>query len=468
MASFLLLAFSACGYTIVPVRQRLGTQATVGRPASGSGWTGAAHRGDRRGDGQPRVPAVSAACAVPVAAACFVAAGASRRAIRPRRATPPVLMVPIEPQRGPRRWIDGMVNTLSPPQKEGTLGQANIWLNGEKVVVDPLPAVPPTLLPRRPVLAAGLVLPWLAAQLLVGAKRGGQEASDEEEDSYYAGDAVTRPGIESKLLETLESLESVPPELRDPVVAGLVTELEERGGSQLESSSGFGRWVLPWVGGWQRLWTNSADASFLGGPAADKFGFYKEISHRQFVYGPGDGGAVEEYLFECPGGEKYLLSRAAGVTNLGDRYFQLDFPQPLQAYGVISSGESQASKGCFEADAGDPNCSYSGLKSTKPVEVSGAPTAPAALGLVLRTTYLSELFWVVRSKNGDKVAVFQRTPAQSVMDRRGLVMEGELNPSKSETVRYGSLLFGDSEDSYSGWGERKAVEAAGQDKLLGR
>ena len=94
-----------------------------------------------------------------------------------------------------------------------------------------------------------------------------------------------------------------------------VTELEERGGSQLESSSGFGRWVLPWVGGWQRLWTNSADASFLGGPAADKFGFYKEISHRQFVYGPGDGGAVEEYLFECPGGEK--SRRAAALRPSG-------------------------------------------------------------------------------------------------------------------------------------------------------
>ena len=47
-------------------------------------------------------------------------------------------------------------------------------------------------------------------------------------------------------------------------------------------------------------------------------------------------------------------------------------------------------------------------------------------------------------------------------------MEGELNPSQSETVRYGSLLFGESEDSYNGWAAKKAVEAAGQDKLLGR
>jgi hypothetical protein len=321
-------------------------------------------------------------------------------------------------------------------------------------------------LSRRPVLAAALVLPWLAAQILVGEKRGGRRRGQtiDESDINYDGDAVTIPGIESRVLETLE----LPTQVRDPILQELVVELEERGGTQIAASSGFGRWVLPWVGGWQRLWTNSTDASFLGGPASDAFGSYTEISGRQFVYGPGEGGAVIEYLFSSPGGEKYLLSRAATVENLGDRYFRFDFPQPLQAYEVLSSGVTQASNACFQVDQEDPNCNYSGLKSDKPVQVNGAPTAPAALGLVLRTTYLSESFWVVRNERGDKVSIFQRSPARSVMDRRGLVLEQQLNPSKSETVRYGSLLFGDSEDSYNGWEAKKAAETASQDKLLGR
>merc|ERR1719387_1601349 len=185
----------------------------------------------------------------------------------------------------------------------------------------------PATWPRRPVLAAGLLIPWLSAALLVGLK---QQGGDEEEEdptgyfysnadtAYYAGDAVNPPGVESRLVETLD----LPPSSsRDTILEEIVAELEERGGTQIGSSSGSGRWVLPWVGGWQRLWTNSYDASFTGGPASKAFDSFTEIGARQFIYGPGEGGMIVEYLF-ASGREKYLLSRAASVTNLGDRYFQ--------------------------------------------------------------------------------------------------------------------------------------------------
>jgi hypothetical protein len=331
------------------------------------------------------------------------------------------------------------------------------------------------------VLLAGLALPWLVSQLVVLAKsevRRREEEEEEEEDrvraltsddpssAYYRGDAVSRPGVEQQLIDALE----LPAAARDSVLDGLVLELEELGGTAINASSGYGRWVLPWVGGWQRLWTNSSDASFLGGPPSARFDSYSEISAREFIYGPGDGGMVIEYLFAAPGREKYLLSRAAGVTNLGDRYFRLDFPLPLQAYEVLSDADSaMASRACFQSsDVEDPACSYSGLKSTKPVQLSGAPTAPAALGLVLRTTYLSETLWIVRDKKGDKVAVFQRSPTQSVMDRRGLVMDQQLKPSENEQTRFGGLLFSDSDEYSQGWEAKKQDEARGQDRLLGK
>jgi hypothetical protein len=263
------------------------------------------------------------------------------------------------------------------------------------------------------------------------------------------------------------------------VAEGVVAELEERGGSQIGAAGGTGRWVLPWVGGWQRLWTNSPDASACGGPATNSFGNFVELSARQFVYGPGPGGAVVEYLFASPStGQKYLLSRAAGVTNLGDRFFELDFAAPLQAYDVLAAGKISASRACFEIDPDDPGCFYSGLKSQTPVQVSGAPTAPAAPRLTMRTTYLSENLWIVRNEHpsfrggggGDKITVYQRSGAQSVMDRRGLVLDNQLNPSNDEATRYGKLLFSDSDDEYGlkGWQEKTQSETATKDKLLGR
>jgi hypothetical protein len=220
------------------------------------------------------------------------------------------------------------------------------------------------------------------------------------------------------------------------------------------------------VGGWQRLWANSSDASAFGGPKASSFGSFTQTSARQFVYGPGAGGMIVEYLFSNPGGEKYLLSRAASVSNLGDRYFQLDFNKALQAYELEEEGKTKANKACFQVDPGDPNCLFTGLKSQTPVQLSGAPTTPPAPGLVFQTTYLSERLWIVRNEQGDKVAAFLRSPGESVMDRRGLVLENQLNPSKNESVRYGSLLFGESQEEYSGWESKTGKEEATKDKLL--
>ena len=72
------------------------------------------------------------------------------------------------------------------------------------------------------------------------------------------------------------------------------------------------------------------------------------------------------------------------------------------------------------------------------------------------------------AQDDSKVAVFTRSESRSVMDRRGLVVDGQLKPSDDEGVRYGKLLFGNSIQDYSGWDEKQGKLKEQKDKLLGR
>ena len=89
--------------------------------------------------------------------------------------------------------------------------------------------------------------------------------------------------------------------------------------------------------------------------------------------------------------------------------------------------------------------------------------------MVLRTTYLSERLWIVRDakKDPDRVAVFVRTETRSVMDRRGLVAEGQLKPPDDETIRYVRLLFGETLQDYAGWDDKAIKLGKERAKLFG-
>lgn len=161
--------------------------------------------------------------------------------------------------------------------------------------------------------------------------------------------------------------------------------------------------------------------------------------------GPGEGGIIIEYLYGSGSGaeKKALLSRAGTLSNLGNNGFEIEFGEPLRAYDVESSA------------GGD-------VLTSAAQDASGAGAATAKL--FLTTTYLSGTMWIVR--DGDKFVVFQRTDTRSVLDRRGLVADGQLKPSEDESIRYGRLLFGESLQDYSGWeaGQNKA----GTDELTQR
>ena len=93
-----------------------------------------------------------------------------------------------------------------------------------------------------------------------------------------------------------------------------------------------------------------------------------------------------------------------------------------------------------------------------------APPASAPRG-----ADLSERFWILRDARDERrVAVFQRTETRSVMDRRGLVADGQLKPSEDEAIRYGKLLFGETLQDYAGWDEKQAKMMREKDKLLSK
>ena len=278
---------------------------------------------------------------------------------------------------------------------------------------------------------------------------------------YDEGDAVTAPGLEIQMLEKMEELPLNSP-TRDPIFASLTEQLEARGGSQIFASAGQGRWVLPWVGGWERIWTNIPEGNYLGGPGRTSFSrrgvSLDQISARNFIYGPGEGGITIEYLHAVGGDSsapiKVLLSRPGTVTNLGENVFQLDFDQPMNEYEVVTNKETGQDR-LLNPDG-------------KPLSDAGGERGGPTNQLLVRTTYLSEKMWILRdAKNTDNVAVFQRTDTRSVTDRRGLVADGQLKPPDDETIRYGRLLFGETLSDYSGWDAKTLQAIKEKEKILG-
>jgi len=371
--------------------------------------------------------------------------------------------VPVPPNLGGERTV----RKKSPPKPRAEVADAAAAADGGGM--------------RRALLIGLLAQPafFLGAQTLSGGMAKPLPAAKEKKlvesrDSYLDGDAVTAPALEIELLELLEEEESGP--ARDAKVTTLVAALEERGGTQIFASAGSGRWVLPWVGAWERVWTNSSDSSFLGGPARTSFQrkgvALEQVSARQFVYGPGEGGMVIEYLSAYQGDEtapiKFLLTRPGTVTNLGENVFRLDFPTALDEYEVFydkTKGRDRLAN-CVETLNADG--SPTGLLNCQPTD-GGAERGGPAGELLVRTTYLSERFWIQRdARDASRVVVLTRTETRSVMDRRGLVADGQLKPSDDEATRYGKLLFGESIQDYSGWDAQQTKMMQEKNKLLSK
>ena len=312
---------------------------------------------------------------------------------------------------------------------------------------------------RRAVVGAGLVVASLGwATVFSGGKSSNVETAVEG-----FGDAVTAPQLETDLEEIAVA---APSPAQSQAIRAIIDQLEEQGGAALPASNSVGRWVIPWVGGWERVYTSQPDVSLFGGPARPSMnvrgGGYELVSSRQFVYGPGEGGITCEYLFEKPGAEeKVLLARTGAVSNLGGNYFVLDFSTPLYGFEVA------AADGSYDAQ----------LIPRSLAPLSGASGrvdgGPSVKGLTLHTTYLSDRMWILRpfgegaslaARSMDEFVVLRRTETRSVVDRRGLIADGQLKPPDDEGIRYGKLLFGETLSDYGGWSD-EAMKQAKMDRL---
>lgn len=276
---------------------------------------------------------------------------------------------------------------------------------------------------------------------------------------------MTRPGLELELIELIESGGSFTNS--GMPVGTLIDQLEEFQGSQLQAAAGAGKWVIPWVGGWERAYANGPDARYLGGPQQPVFSFqgrtYQQVSQRQFVYGPGESGVTVEYLYAVPGAPasspKLLFTRPATVSNLGGLEFTFGFEGQLNGFEVLPNVQSRSDTRGVEY--GD------GLKTGVPIEGGGEREAPMTARL--KTTYLSERVWIIRDwKDPSQLSIFLRTETRSVADRRGLVAEGQVKPPDSDEVRFGGLLFGETIQEYANWDKKVAAEEASKSKLLVR
>lgn len=305
-----------------------------------------------------------------------------------------------------------------------------------------------------------LGLAGLSAAAYFSVISGSDRDGKEEADPF--GDAVTAPTLELDLEELLDVSKTGGLSPPDAQVLALVQQLEETGGPQFAASILQGKWVLPWVGGWERTWTSQADSSLFGGPVRTTVGRggANQLSLagvRHFIYGPGPGGITIEYLYSAASSAtKVLLARQGVVSNLGGNFFQLDFPSKLDGYEVAQE---------FEKDFLTP------LPTLPPGE-----GGPPIMGVTLQTTYLSSSLWILRNyspegyeKVPQQICVFRRTETRSVLDRRGLVADGQLKPPDDDGIRFGKLLFGETLSDYAGWSDAAGgSEAATKDKLLGR
>jgi hypothetical protein len=83
-------------------------------------------------------------------------------------------------------------------------------------------------------------------------------------------DALSQPDLEIRLSDEASLKQKSTREqavILDASIAKIVAALEANGGTQLASASSPGRWALPWVGGWQRVWSpsfNENDSFLLG------------------------------------------------------------------------------------------------------------------------------------------------------------------------------------------------------------
>ena len=296
---------------------------------------------------------------------------------------------------------------------------------------------PRALLRRRSVLASALAAAAssgvLHPRLAVGASR---EPSAELQALATLGEQDM--ALEEQLCTLLSQYEAPRAALsaeQHEAVARIVTLLEAGRGRQQRAGWGQsdGPWDMPFIGAWDVLYVGPRDE--LGGlrpreglgraplPGGEQL---RLVSARSWVYGPGDGGLATECVYTTPGGPhagSMLLTRAGNVTKLPASALRFDYAEAALAYPL-----NYAQRSRIGSIAGSPPT----LESTPQVgpllgaEPASALRLCAASGGDKRTSYLSDVLWIVRGERG-ATTVLQRTEAEALRPSNGDEPDG-FNP----------------------------------------
>ena len=172
---------------------------------------------------------------------------------------------------------------------------------------------------------------------------------------------------------------------------------------------------LPYYGAWNIVFATE-QASF----GTQRDGLILR-SAREWVYGKGAGGVAAECVYADPSDSTtgLLVTRMGDVTKREETAVQLDLGPPRVYRLSYTANETWSSQGS--------DGRWRDVTRTKPSEipsVSAAPETAPKLGCApsagsLQTTYLSDAWWIVRTKASGAATVLKRTQAEALKPENG-------------------------------------------------
>ena len=232
-----------------------------------------------------------------------------------------------------------------------------------------------------------------------------QAALDQQTIAFNSNDM----DLEEQLYELLTEPLSSP----TAKVDAILTQLESNRGRQQRAGYGQSaeRYDLPYIGAWSLLYASDPTGYVGGGPQRLEL-----VSARQWIYGPGSGGAAAECVYALPGGPvagSLLVTRMGNVTKLPQAALRLEFEELSRGYQLsytMSETRRLTTKPRVMPAVG-------ALLSEGPQRVVCAPSAGLAQ-TTLQTTYLSDVLWILRGASGS-ATVLKRTEAEALQPQNG-------------------------------------------------
>ena len=205
-------------------------------------------------------------------------------------------------------------------------------------------------------------------------------------------------------------------------IDAIITQLEATRGRQQRAGWGQSsmRYDLPYIGAWEVLYATEP-SGYIGPPQL------KLVSARQWIYGPGSGGAATECVYadsSGPSSGSLLVTRTGNVTKLEQAALQLAFEEASRGYQLSYTVRETRRLQMSDGQWGDlvttrasSTPAVGALLSTAEQRTVCAPDA-GLKQTMLQTSYLSDVLWIVRAASGS-ATVLKRTEAEAYQPSNG-------------------------------------------------